>query len=205
MAVVYGVMINNEQVLLTNGTSGKPVMFADEPTNLPAGMVAKMRWQELDDRIQQVYDVVTAAGSATDAAVKLAKIQAKSLSDEEALEVQALYDEWSGNSVKYKKDTRLNYNDDLYKVLQDHTSQYDWTPDTAHSLFVKIDPVTDADPEAITEWVQKQNGIDEGYKKGQVVTHSGKYWKSLIDNNFYEPSAATYAAWEDVTSQHVES
>lgn len=199
---VYGVMVNNEQVLLTNGTSGKHVMFADEPTNLPAGMVAKMRWQELTDRIQQVYDVVTAAGSATDAAVKLAKIQAESLSDEEALEVQALYDEWSDKGVKYKKGKRLNYNGDLYKILNDHTSQYDWTPDTAHSLFVKVDPVTEADPEAITEWVPKQNGIDEGYKKDQVVTHSGKYWKSLIDNNFYEPSSATYAAWKDVTSEH---
>lgn len=110
---VYGVMVNNEQVLLTNGTSGKPVLFAEEPTNLPVGMVAKMRWQELTDRIQQVYDVVTATGSAADAAIQLAKIQAESLSDEDAIKVPALYDEWSGDGVKYKKDKRLNYNGNL--------------------------------------------------------------------------------------------
>lgn len=200
---VYGVMVNNEWVLLTDGTSGKPVLFAEEPTNLPVGMVAKMRWQELTDRIQQVYDVVTATGSAADAAVQLAKIQAESLSDDDALKVPALYDEWSGDGVKYKKDKRLNYNGDLYKVLKNHTSQYDWTPDTAHSLFVKIDPVTDADPDAITEWVEKQNGIDEGYKKDQVVTLDGKYYKSKQNNNFYKPGPDTWAAWEDVTSQYV--
>lgn len=202
---VYGVMVNNEQVLLTNGTSGKPVLFAEEPTNLPAGMTTKMRWQELTDRIQQVYDVVSVEGSATDAAVQLAKMQAKSLSDEEALDFIALFDAWDGNSVEYKKDDRLSYNGELYKVLQDHTSQFDWTPDTAHSLFVKIDAATEADPDAIVEYTPKQNGVDEGYKKDQVVTYNGKYWKSLIDDNFYEPSEATYAAWEDVTSQYVQS
>lgn len=200
--VVYGAMISNGDVLLTNGSYGKPVMFADEPTNLPAGYKTSMRYQELSDRIQQVFDIIPVAGTAVDAAVQLAKIQAESLSDEDALKVPALYDEWSGDGVKYKKDKRLSYNGDLYKVLQNHTSQYDWTPDAAHSLFVKIDPVTDADSDAITEWVEKQNGIDEGYKKDQVVTLDGKYYKSKQDNNFYKPGPDTWAAWEDVTSQY---
>lgn len=201
--VVYGAMVSNGDVLLTNGSYGKPVLFAEEPTDLPAGMVAKMRWQELTDRIQQVYDVVTATGSAADAAVQLAKIQAETLPDEDALKVHALYDDWSGDGVKYKKDKRLNYNGDLYKVIKNHTSQYDWTPDAAHSLFVKIDPVTNADPDAITEWVEKQNGVDKGYKKNQVVMLDGKYYKSKQNNNFYKPGPDTWAAWEDVTSQYV--
>lgn len=67
---------------------------------------------------------------------------------------------------------------------------------------MKIDPATDADPDAITEWVEKQNGIDEGYKKDQVVTLDGKYYKSKQDNNFYKPGPDTWAAWEDVTSQY---
>lgn len=33
---------------------------------------------------------------------------------------------------------RLRYGDKLYKVLQDHTSQADWTPDTAVSLYVEV-------------------------------------------------------------------
>lgn len=201
--VVYGAMISNGDVLLTNGSYGKPVMFADEPTKLPAGYKTSMRYQELSDRIQQVFDIVPVAGTAADAAVQLAKIQAESLSDEDALKVPALYDEWSGDGVKYKKDKRLNYNGDIYKVIKNHTSQYDWTPDTAHSLFVKIDPVTDADPDAITEWIEKQNGIDKGYKKDHVVTLDGKYYKSKQNNNFYKPGPDTWAAWEDVTSQYV--
>lgn len=202
MAVVYGAMVSNGDVLLTNGSYGKPVLFAEEPTNLPVGYKTSMRYQELSDRIQQVFDIVPITGTAADAAVRLAEQQVQTLDDASVLDFIALLPEWDSNGIQYKKDFKLQYNGDAYKVLQAHKSQADWTPDAAHSLFVKIDPVTEADPDAVTEWVEKQNGIDEGYKKDQVVTHSGKYWKSLIDNNFYEPSAAAYAAWEDVTSQH---
>ena len=200
---VYGTMISNGDVLLTDGSYGKPVIFADEPTNLPAGMVAKMRYQELSDRIQQVFDIVPIAGTAADAAVRFAEQQVQLLDDKSILDFVALLPEWNANGVQYKKDFKLRYNGEAYKVLQDHKSQADWTPDAAHSLFVKIDPVTEADPDAITEWVEKQNGIDEGYKKDQVVTLDGKYYKSKQDNNFYKPGPDTWAAWEDVTSQYV--
>ena len=33
----------------------------------------------------------------------------------------------------------MNYSGSLYKVLQDHTSQDDWTPDLVTSLFSRID------------------------------------------------------------------
>ena len=114
----------------------------------------------------------------------------------------SLLPEFDPNGVQYKEGFKLQYNGNVYRVLQDHKSQSDWTPDTAHSLFVKIDPVTEADPEAIAEWVEKQNGVDEGYKKDQVVTLDGKYYKSKQDNNFYKPGPDTWAAWEDVTSQY---
>lgn len=149
--VVYGAMISNGDVLLTNGSYGKPVVFADEPTKLPAGYKTSMRYQELTDRIQQVFDIVPVAGTATDAAVRLAEQQVQKLDDTSVLDFIALLPEWNANGVQYDKDFKLQYNGNVYKVLQAHKSQADWTPDTAHSLFVKIDPVTEADPDAITE------------------------------------------------------
>ena len=52
---------------------------------------------------------------------------AKSLSDSDALEAIELYPFWEANKV-YTKDIRLRYNDLLWKVLQDHTSQEQYPP-----------------------------------------------------------------------------
>lgn len=58
--------------------------------------------------------------------------------DEQALKVKTLFDEWkTGESVKVG-DRRL-YQDKLYKVIQEHTTQADWTPDKTASLWTVID------------------------------------------------------------------
>lgn len=198
---VYGVLVSGGNVLLTDGTSGKRIQFNDKPIE-PDGFIAVYSFAEFADFIGQMWTLKPKEESIAEAAVRLASVQAQNLDDSQVLDFISLLPEFDPNGVQYKKDFKLQYNGDAYKVLQDHKSQADWTPDAAHSLFVKIDPVTEADPDAVTEWVMKQNGIDEGYKKDQVVTHNGKHWKSKIDNNFYEPSEAAYAAWEDVTSQY---
>ena len=46
-----------------------------------------------------------------------------SAADAQAYSMRYLYPVWSSDSVEYKKDERLMYNDKFYKVLQDHTSQ----------------------------------------------------------------------------------
>ena len=87
---------------------------------------------------------LVASGSGADEAtaaamIALAKMQVEALDDDQAKEVKVLFPVWSGNGVAYKTGQRLQYMSDLYKVLQDHTSQDDWTPDAAVSLYVKID------------------------------------------------------------------
>jgi len=60
-----------------------------------------------------------------------------------------LYSTWiSGKS--YRINERVNYNGILYKVLQDHVSQNDWTPDVAVSLFAKV--LTSIDSNEILPW-----------------------------------------------------
>ncbi|MBR2806670.1 MAG: hypothetical protein IKE18_07815 [Oscillospiraceae bacterium] len=130
---------------------------------------------------------LVASGSGADEATAaamlvLAKLQAEALDDETAAEVKALYDVWSGNGVSYTTGKRLQYIGDLYKVLQDHVSQADWTPDTAVSLYVRIDDPTIEWP----EWRQPV-GAHDAYELGAKVSHSGKHWTSDMANNVYEP------------------
>ena len=105
----------------------------------------------------------------------------ESATDEQALSVPALYPAWR-SGVRYASGQRVIFDGVLYKVLQDHTSQDDWTPDAAPSLFARV---LIPDVETIPEWVQPDS--TNPYSKGDKVTHNGKTWISDIDNNVWEP------------------
>lgn len=124
-------------------------------------------------------------------ALTLAKIQAKTVDDETAVLVPNLFDIWS-DSKHYTKDTRVTYNGVLYKCLQDHDAQADWTPADAPSLWAKVLPGQSGE---IGEW--EQPGSTNGYKTGDRVTHAGKTWESTADNNVWEPGAVG-APWKEV-------
>lgn len=109
--------------------------------------------------------------------------------DDQAFIMRYLYPEWSGESVSYKKNDRFMYNDKFYKVLQNHTSQADWTPDTASSLYVEI-----ADPSNEYPEFKQPTGAHDAYAKGDKVTFEGKHYISLIDANVYSPTAYS-AGW----------
>ncbi len=113
-----------------------------------------------------------------------------SAEDEQALKASALYPKWKV-STDYQKDKRVLYNNILYKVLADHTSQADWTPDTAPSLFTKV---LIPDKNVIPEWEQPDS--TNPYSKGNKVTHNGKTWRSTIDGNVWEPGVY---GWEEIT------
>ena len=110
----------------------------------------------------------------------LVKLRA-SATDEQALSVPVLYPAWR-SGVDYVTGQRVLHGGVLYKALQDHTSQDDWAPDAAPSLFAKV---LIPDAETITEWEQPDS--TNPYSKGDKVTHNGKTWISDIDNNVWEP------------------
>lgn len=64
---------------------------------------------------------------------------AQSLTDEEAVQAVALYDEWSGNGVEYAQNYKVRRNGKVYKVITAHTSQADWAPEVAASQWKCID------------------------------------------------------------------
>ncbi len=73
------------------------------------------------------------------AAVLVAQIQAQSLEDAQALTVKAIYPEYDPNGVLYPSYYKVQHNGDLYKCLQEHTSQPGWEPGVAPSLWVLVE------------------------------------------------------------------
>lgn len=114
----------------------------------------------------------------------------ESATDEQAMKVPALYPKWK-EGTEYKVGDRVAYKDILYKVLTGHTSQADWTPDAAPSLFTKVLIV---DPSVTPEWEQPES--TNPYMKGDKVTHNGSTWVSLVDNNVWEPSDSLPTLWQ---------
>ncbi len=111
-----------------------------------------------------------------------------SVVDEIALDAPAVYPTWKEDTV-YTIGQRVLYNEVLYKVLQDHTSQATWTPDVSASLFAKVL----VDDDVILPWEQPDS--TNYYNKGDKVTHNGYTWVSIIDVNTYEPGVY---GWEQI-------
>lgn len=73
------------------------------------------------------------------AAVLVAQIQAQSLPDTKAITVKAIYPAWSPDSVQYEVDYKVLHEDILYKCISAHTSQADWAPGVAPSIWTAIE------------------------------------------------------------------
>lgn len=116
---------------------------------------------------------------------------AQFLDDKDALEAPSLYPKWQ-EGVAYAAGFRVRYGDTLYSVLSEHTSQSDWTPDVAPSLYAKV---LIPDPTVIPEWEQPES--TNGYMTGDKVMYNGTVYVSLIDNNIWSPDAYP-AGWEVV-------
>lgn len=117
------------------------------------------------------------------------------LTDEQAFQVTTLYPLWDATKT-YAVGDRVRYAGNLYRCLQPHTAQETWKPADAPSLWAKV--LTDPSGE-ILPWVQPDS--TNPYAKGDKVTHNGKTWESLVDNNVWEPGAVgTESLWKEVAA-----
>ena len=113
--------------------------------------------------------------------------------DEVAATAAFAFDPWDAAGA-YEVGNRVRYADVLYKCLTGHTAQESWTPDVSPSLWAKV---LIPDPSLIPEWEQPSS--TNPYAKGDRVTHNGKTWESLVDNNVWEPGAiGTESLWKEV-------
>ena len=176
---------------------GLPIVET-EPPSCPDGFRLEQSWRESSDAITQTWSVVPAEGTPEEAAVALARMMAVSLTDDEALRVPALYDEWSGAGVSYREGTRLLRLGTLYRVLQDHVSQEGWAPEDSPSLFARVLAGQSGE---VGEW--ERPGSENGYAYGSRVTHNGHLWESDFDpdgtlgGNVWEPGTVG-SHWVDL-------
>ena len=116
---------------------------------------------------------------------------AVSLPDEDALGGIELFPVWAAG-VTYAADTRIRYDGKLYRVVQSHTSQADWTPDATPALYAEV-----AKPGEIPVWRQP-TGAQDAYNTGDLVHYpdeDGPVYRSTVDANVWEPGVY---GWEVV-------
>ena len=104
------------------------------------------------------------------------------LTDEQAIEVIDLYDEWAVNKQVYAGN-RIQFEGELYKVLQDHTTQADWTPDVTPALYVEVGY-------GYRE-IKENMMATEAFAKGEIGWWKEKdnLYESLFDGNVYTPDS----------------
>lgn len=99
--------------------------------------------------------------------------------DEVALDSIDLFPKWQAG-ITVTAGERYRYDGKLYRVIQSHTTQKDWTPDVVPALFAVVSL------ESFPEWVQP-TGSHDAYNKGDKVSYNGKHWESTVDANVWAP------------------
>lgn len=118
------------------------------------------------------------------------QINSLTVDDNTALRMVEFYPEWA-TDTDYAVGFKVQYGGTLYKCLQPHASQADWTPGAAPSLWTKV---LIPDPNVIPEWEQPDS--TNPYMAGDKVTHNGVTWVSDVDNNVWTPGVY---GWTEVS------
>lgn len=100
---------------------------------------------------------------------------------EQKLTLIEVYPKWSPG-VPYIVGNELQYKGKLYKVIQLHTSQSDWTPDITPALFKIIQP------EGVIANFVHPTGSHDTYKLGDKVIFEGKKYESTRNDNSWSPT-----------------
>ena len=104
---------------------------------------------------------------------------AVTLADETALTGVELFPMWAIGRA-YAAGDRVQHGGILYKCVQAHTSQADWTPDATQALWVVVSI------EEFPEWVQP-TGAHDAYNIGDKVTYNGHHYVCTSNANVYAP------------------
>lgn len=94
------------------------------------------------------------------------QINTLTVDDAIAYRMREFYPEWA-ESQSYAVGHKLLYGGRLYKVIQAHTSQADWTPDAVPALFTRIDEQHDG------------SRYDPIPYDGNMELYAGQYYSQL--------------------------
>lgn len=107
--------------------------------------------------------------------------EAGQIDDVTATENASQFSPWA-YPVKYESGNIRRHEGELYRCIQPHTSQEDWTPPAAVSLWVKVGDPSEEWP----AWAQPI-GAHDAYAAGAKAKHNEKKWISDVDGNVWEP------------------
>ena len=118
---------------------------------------------------------------------KAIQLFASTLADDAALEIATVYPAYVAGKA-YKANDLLAFGENsvgdpqLYRVVQDHTSQSDWEPSKTPALYTPIGLNDSGYP----VWAQP-TGAHDAYNIGDVVDYNGTLYESTIDGNVWSP------------------
>lgn len=187
--MTYTKTINGRQVFSTCATIELNGAWISNPS---AEQIEQAGWEEYKPPVITPTPLTEPdMDSIIQAVKKMLSTEVESLSDEDALSVAALYRTWASKiGEEVQAGERLWYDGKLYRCVQSHTTQSDWTPDITPALF------TEVSIEEFPEWVQP-TGAQDAYNTGDKVSYNGKHWESLIDGNIWAPDAYP-AGWKEI-------
>ena len=151
------------------------------------GTVYHLLGREALDGVETVILEETDAGAeitkanATGGIMFVTLAEAGTIDDVTAAEHVDLFSPWA-YPVAYTTGQIRRHNGGLYRCVQAHTSQADWTPDTASSLWTGVSNPAEEWP----KWSQPI-GAHDAYSAGAKVSHDEKHWISDTDGNVWEP------------------
>lgn len=146
--MIYGTLTGGSLVV-TDEAHGRPIDEGTEPAPR-RGWVATPEWQDQGDAIRRVWTWSPAEGTEAEAALRLARMLAPTLADEQALEVPQLFRKWR-EGESYEAGERVVHGSVLYRCLEDHVAQFDWAPDVAPAaVYASDSPEPHALWEAVT-------------------------------------------------------
>ncbi len=136
-------------------------------------------------------------------ALSLAKSQAQELPDEQAAGVPALFPAWEsymGQQVAVGQ--RLFYAGRLWKVLQAHTVQADWTPDVVPALFTEVVVQQEGEPEVGTLDNPIPYNDNMELEEGKYYSQDGVVYRCIRSTGtpVYHPLSALVGLYVEVVN-----
>lgn len=113
------------------------------------------------------------------------QINTLSVDDQTAYRMKEFYPEWAAGKA-YTVGYKLLYGGALYKVLQAHTSQADWTPNAVPAMFTRIDEAHDG-----TKYDPIPYDGNMALENGKYYSQGGVTYRCTRDtgNPVYQPLA----------------
>ena len=190
----YYKIINGETVFFTN-----PLVVGDmQIINPSEEILLAAGWLEYIPPEPEPVDTTKYEPYTDEVVAKIKQLmqeQVAQQTDEEALENIELFPTWQSKiGIQVNQGDRLYYDDKLFKVLQTHTPQEDWRPDTTASLYVQV--VLD----------EEQGTIDNPipYSVNMELVEGKYYIEDGVKYLCTRGIAASYWPLRDLVGQYVE-